>query len=128
MNMFNDKSQLLSCSKRSKNNSLLTLRHGIHGSLDTLTHQRPKMPSKLQVAISMEEHSPIELSIYTTTSYIHTTMLSAIKIDLLNSSTNMNMNMRTIFKRCNNNLLISELGETGFSDTSKKVRGRKLES
>ena len=118
----------LSCSKRSKNNSLLTQMLGTPLLLDTLTHQRPKMPSKLQAAISMEEHFLIELSIYTTTSYIHTTMLSAIKIDLLNSSTNMNMNMRTIFKRCNNSLLISKLGETGFSDTSKKVRGRKLES
>ena len=102
---------------------------GTPGSMNTLTHQRLKvMASKLQAAISMAEHFPIELSIYTTTSYIHTTMLSVTKIDLLNSSTNMNMNMRTIFKRCNNSLLISKLGETGFLDTSKKVRGRKLES
>ena len=128
MNMFNDKSQLLSCSKRSKNNSLLTLRHGIHGSLDTLTNQKLKTLKKQPIVILQEDRSLMELLIFTTTSCIHTTMLSAIKIDLLNSSTNMNMNMRTIFKRCNNSLLISKLGETGFSDTSKKVRGRKLES
>ena len=81
MNMFNDKSQLLSCSKRSKNNSLLTLRHGIHGSLDTLTNQKLKTLKKQPIVILQEDRSLMELLIFTTTSFIHTIMLSATRID-----------------------------------------------
>ena len=81
MNMFNDKSQLLSCSKRSKNNSLLTQRHSTLGSLDTLTNQKLKTLKKQPIVILQEDRSLMELLIFTTTSFIHTTMLSATRID-----------------------------------------------